>query len=52
MVPILTPLGRTFLIFLEAAGRLVIFTMTALSHCFRPPLYPRLIFRQMIEIGY
>jgi phospholipid/cholesterol/gamma-HCH transport system permease protein len=52
MVPILTPLGRTFLVFLEAAGRLVIFTVSALSHCFRPPLYPRLILRQMVEIGY
>ena len=52
MLPILTPLGRTFLIFLEATGRLMIFTATALLHCFRPPIYPRLILRQMIEIGY
>jgi len=51
-VPILQPLGRTFLLFLAATGRLVMFTSTSVSHCLRPPFYPRLIFRQMIEIGY
>ncbi|MGM0560174.1 MAG: MlaE family ABC transporter permease [Pseudomonadota bacterium] len=51
-MPILTPLGRTFLSFLQITGRLVIFTGRALSHCVRPPFYPRLIARQMIEIGY
>ncbi|HEY5598561.1 MAG TPA: ABC transporter permease [Kiloniellales bacterium] len=48
----LQPLGRTFLLFLEATGRIVLFTSTAVSHCLRPPIYPRLIARQMIEIGY
>jgi len=51
-MPILQPLGRTFLLFLEATGRIVLFTSTAVSHCLRPPIYPRLIARQMIEIGY
>ncbi len=51
-MPILQPIGRTFLAFLETAGRLTLFALTALSHCVRPPLYPRLIGRQMIEIGY
>ncbi|HEX9790073.1 MAG TPA: ABC transporter permease [Kiloniellales bacterium] len=51
-MPILQPLGRTFLLFLEATGRIVMFTSTSVSHCFRPPIYPRLIVRQMIEIGY
>jgi len=51
-VPILQPLGRTFLIFLQATGRIVLFTATSVSHCLRPPIYPRLIGRQMIEIGY
>ncbi len=49
---ILQPIGRTFLIFLEAAGRLILFALTSLIHCVRPPIYPRLIGRQMIEIGY
>ncbi len=51
-MPILQPLGRTFLLFLAATGRVAIFTSTSVSHCFRPPIYPRLILRQMIEIGY
>ena len=51
-MPILQPIGRTFLFFLEATGRLSLFTFTALSHCLRPPFYPRLILRQMVEIGY
>ena len=49
---ILQPIGRTFLGFLESAGRLVIFAGTGVSHCVRPPIYPRLIGRQLIEIGY
>ncbi len=51
-MPILQPIGRTLLVFLEATGRLTLFAITALVHCVRPPLYPRLIGRQMIEIGY
>jgi phospholipid/cholesterol/gamma-HCH transport system permease protein len=48
----LTTTGRAFLIFLEATGRLMLFTGVAISHCFRPPFYLRLIGRQMIDIGY
>jgi phospholipid/cholesterol/gamma-HCH transport system permease protein len=51
-MPILQPLGRALLIFLAATGRLTLFAANAVSHCLRPPLYPRLIGRQMIEIGY
>ncbi|MGH6932964.1 MAG: MlaE family ABC transporter permease, partial [Dongiaceae bacterium] len=52
MVPVLQPLGRAFLGFLEATGRIVMFTATAVSHMVRPPFYPRLILQQLIEIGY
>ena len=51
-MPILQPIGRTMLAFMAATGRLSMFAATSLSHCFRPPLYPRLILRQMVEIGY
>ena len=51
-MPILQPIGRTFLVFLSAAGRLTLFAVNGLSHCVRPPLYFRLIGRQMIDIGY
>jgi len=48
----LASVGRVFIHFLNASGRFGIFTLTALSHCFRPPFYFRLIGRQMIDIGY
>jgi len=48
----LTLIGRVVLGFLAHFGRLVMFTGTALSHCVRPPFYPRLIGGQMIDIGY
>ena len=44
--------GRAFLVFLEATGKLGLFTIAALSHCLPPPFYPRQILRQMIDIGY
>jgi len=49
---IFQPIGKAFLGFLEATGRLALFAIIAVSHCVRPPFYPRLIGRQMIEIGY
>jgi phospholipid/cholesterol/gamma-HCH transport system permease protein len=52
MLDFLARVGRVFLAFLAAAGRLALFTLKALSHCLRPPFYPRLIARQMIDIGY
>jgi phospholipid/cholesterol/gamma-HCH transport system permease protein len=49
---ILQPIGRTFLNGLAAMGRLTLFALLAVRHCLTPPFYPRLIVRQMIEIGY
>ncbi len=46
------PIGGAFLRFLEAVGRLSLFAVVSVSHCVRPPIYPRLILRQMVEIGY
>lgn len=51
-MPILSPVGHLFLAFLAAAGRLAVFSGIALSHCVRPPFYPRLIMQQMLTIGY
>ena len=48
----LAAIGRIFLGFLAATGRITLFTVRALSHCVRPPYFPRLILRQMIDIGY
>lgn len=45
-------IGRVVLAFLSATGRLALFTLTAISHCFRPPIYVNLILRQLVDIGY
>ncbi len=45
-------IGRVVLAFLGHLGRLTLFAAAAISHCVRPPIYPRLIGRQMIDIGY
>lgn len=49
---VLSAIGRLFLSFLAAAGRLTLFAGQALWHSVHPPVYPRLILRQMLEIGY
>ncbi|HKY94146.1 MAG TPA: ABC transporter permease [Kiloniellales bacterium] len=45
-------LGRAVLAFLAAAGRLTLFAFNAVALSFKPPYYPRLIGKQMVEIGY
>jgi len=45
-------IGRIFLHFLEVVGRIAMFTAVSVSHCFRPPWFPNLIARQMLDIGY
>lgn len=45
-------IGRAFIRFLQVVGRLVLFTLNSVSHCFRPPFYPRLLIAQMVEIGF
>ncbi|TAN58989.1 MAG: ABC transporter permease [Magnetospirillum sp.] len=52
MTDFLATVGRVFLAFLAHTGRLSAFTATAVSHVVRPPFYPRLILREMVEIGY
>src|SRR4051812_3563941 len=46
------PIGHIILLFLATVGRLTTFMVSAVSHCLRPPYYPRMIVRQMMEIGY
>lgn len=48
----LSTVGRVFLSFLGATGRLALFTITSVHHSLTPPYYPRLILQQMISIGY
>ncbi|TAN56749.1 MAG: ABC transporter permease [Rhodospirillales bacterium] len=48
----LSTVGRVIIAFLVAAGRLTLFTANALFHLATPPFFPRLILKQMIDIGY
>ncbi|MFN7185509.1 MAG: MlaE family ABC transporter permease [Alphaproteobacteria bacterium] len=49
---LLARIGRVFLVFLEAIGRLSLFISNAIMSGIRPPYYPRQLGRMMIEIGY
>jgi len=48
----LQPIGRTFLNALAGLGRLTMFAGAGFANIVRPPFYPRLVLKQMIEIGY
>ena len=48
----LQAIGHSVLSLFQMVGHLVLFSLLALSHCLRPPFYPRALLRQMIEIGY
>lgn len=45
-------IGRVFLDFLGAIGRVAVFTFHGVRHIFAPPIYFRLLVRQMMTIGY
>jgi phospholipid/cholesterol/gamma-HCH transport system permease protein len=49
---ILSTIGRVVILFLIHVGNLSKFTALAVSHMVRPPFYPRLILKAMVEIGY
>lgn len=44
--------GRTFLNGLEAIGKVTLFTLKSVLLSVQPPYFPRLILKQMIEIGF
>jgi phospholipid/cholesterol/gamma-HCH transport system permease protein len=48
----LARIGRVFLAFLSAIGRLAMFTGQAIAQGVKPPYYIRQILRMMVEIGY
>ncbi len=48
----LQKLGRVALEFFASVGRLAEFTGSSIYHCFTPPCFPRLLLRQLIDIGY
>ncbi len=48
----LAVVGRITLVFLEQVGQLTRFTISAVSACFRPPIFLTIILQQMLRIGY
>jgi phospholipid/cholesterol/gamma-HCH transport system permease protein len=48
----LAKIGQNFIYFLAAVGRLSLFAGRGIQACFVPPFYPRLIWRQIVDIGY
>ncbi len=52
MISFLASIGAIFLAFLGATGRIAVFTMQSVLAGFSPPYYPRLILRQIVNIGY
>ena len=51
-ITILASIGQTFIAFLSATGRLSIFTGHGVMASITRPFYPRLIWRQVVDIGY
>ena len=49
---VMQTLGATILNFLSGVGSLARFTAQGVYHCFAPPFFPRLVWRQVIDIGY
>jgi phospholipid/cholesterol/gamma-HCH transport system permease protein len=52
MLRFLAAIGAAFLSFLAGTGRLAWFAVTSLATVFSPPFYPRVILREMANIGY
>ena len=48
----LAPIGRVFLDFLAATGRLALFVWASVNGIFRPPFYTKMLMKQLIELGY
>ncbi|MBE9476327.1 MAG: ABC transporter permease [Proteobacteria bacterium] len=49
---VLTRIGKSTLAMCESIGQLVIFTVIAVSHVFRPPFYLNAFGRQLMTIGF
>lgn len=52
ILKLLERIGHFTLSNLAKLGEMILFTLTAIKHCFTPPFYPRLILRQFLQIGY
>jgi len=51
-MPVLQPIGALVLSFLATIGRITRFALQGVGHSFAPPIFPRLIGQQMVDIGF
>jgi phospholipid/cholesterol/gamma-HCH transport system permease protein len=49
---VLAAIGRPVLGACRIAGRIALFALAGLSHFFRPPFYPRMFVRSLVEMAY
>jgi phospholipid/cholesterol/gamma-HCH transport system permease protein len=52
MLDLIASTGRLTLTFIASAGRLALFALATLARLYRPPFYPGLLLRQIMEVGY
>ena len=52
IVNMIAAIGAAVLDALGLLGELAVFALTGLSHIFRPPYYPRMLGRSLMEIGF
>ncbi len=52
LLDVCAAIGATILRFFRASGRVSVFMGQSVAHVFLPPFFPRLILRQLIDIGY
>ncbi len=52
VLDVITAIGAAALSVVGLIGELTIFALSGLSHIFRPPYYPRMIGRSLMEIGF
>lgn len=52
IIKLLETIGNFTLSNLAKFGKVALFALTAIRHCFTPPFYPKLILRQFLQIGY
>lgn len=45
-------IGQTIMHLFQAIGKLSVFVIQSVAHVFIPPFFPRLILRQIVDIGY
>ena len=49
---LISKVGSYTILNIAKLGNIILFAGKALWHCFKPPFYPNLIAKQILQIGY